>query len=165
MGDNLVKYLAWKRKRAMFADQSREDGRLVCAVTMLVDGSRMDLDGDGGPARALIAAMEEITRRSPFELLAYSLLPDHLNILLAARSSGASLRLFLTEMRLRCFKAFRKAGGKGKLWQEHYIDHTLALSENLTLAARKMVSVPVEKGLVLKPGDWAYAWMAPKMPW
>jgi len=25
--------------------------------------------------------------------------------------------------------------------------------------------VPVEKGLVSKPGDWAYAWMAPKMPW
>jgi len=165
MADNLVKYLAWKRKRAMYADQSREDNRLVCAVTMLVDGTRMDLGGDGEPARALIAALEEISKRSPFELLAYSLLPDHLNLLLAARSAGASLRLFLTEMRLRCFKAYRKAGGKGKLWQEHYFDHTLAHSEDLTLAARKMVSVPVEKGLVSKPEDWAYAWMAPKMPW
>ncbi len=114
MADNLAKYLAWKRNRAIYADQSREDNRAVCAVTMLVNGSRLDLGGDGGPARALIAALEEISRRAPFELLAYSLLPDHLNLLLAARYAGASLKLFLTEMRLRCFKAYRKGGGKGK---------------------------------------------------
>jgi REP element-mobilizing transposase RayT len=164
MSDNLVKYLAWKRKRAMYANQTKEDGPSVCAVTLLVTGGRRVLEEEG-LAEAVMKILKEVSLGSPFELLAYSLLPDHMNLLILARSPEASVKRFISEVRVRSSKAFRKFGGEGKLWEDHFFDHTLAVGENLELVARKVHQVPVEKGLVAKAEDWAYAWMASKMPW
>lgn len=164
MSDNLVKYLAWKRKRAMYANQTIEDGPSVCAVTLLVTGGRRVLEEDGLP-EAVVKILKEVSTGSPFELLAYSLLPDHMNLLILARTPEASIKRFISEVRVRSSKAFRKFGGEGKLWEDHFFDHTLGVAENLGLAARRVYQVPVEKGLAAKPEDWPYAWMAPKMPW
>lgn len=164
MPDNLAKYLAWKRNRAIYANQTIEDGPSVSAVTLLVTGGGKALEEDG-LAAAVVAILKEVSQGSPFELLAYSVLPDHLNLLILARAPEARLKRFISEVRVRSSKAFRKVGGEGKLWEDHFYDHTLPLSEDLQLAARRMYQVPVEKGLVAKAEDWPYSWVAPKMPW
>ena len=164
MSDNLVKYLAWKRKRSMYANQTKEDGPTVCAVTLLVAGQQRVLE-DGGLAEAVVGVLREVSQSSPFELLAYSLLPDHMNLLLLARAPEASVKRFVSEVRVRSSKVFRKVGGEGKLWQDYFFDHALAQGEDLGLAARRVYLVPVEKGLASKPEDWPFTWMASQMPW
>jgi REP element-mobilizing transposase RayT len=164
MADNLVKYLSWKRTRAMYANQAKEDGPSVAAVTLMVNGGRRALE-DADMSRNMVEVLEEISRNSPFELLAYSLLPDHLNLLLMAHSPEASVKRFITEIRARTTRAYHEGGGKGRLWQEYFFDHPLSRGENLSLAAQKVFLVPVEKGLVRKPGEWPFAWVAAKMPW
>ena len=115
----------------------------------------------------LLADLREMRRTYDITLYAYTLMSNHIHLLLQAPKLGAlgrPLRLFMTETA----KAFHRARGRrGHFWERRY--HACLVEDDLyTLAAlRYLDRNPVRAGLVVDPATYpwsscaAYAFGAP----
>jgi putative transposase len=103
--------------------------------------------------------MRQVRQRKPFSLLAYSVIPDHVNLLLKPTGDANFSRIMLSLQRsytLR-FKELRGITTSLSLWQRGFWDHVIRDEEDLWRHFDYIHYNPVKHGLVSWPEDYAHS--------
>jgi putative transposase len=105
----------------------------------------------------LWAAIEIAKERTPFELLAWVILPDHFHLLLDAGKIDVSR--ILQTIKMSFASNYRKRQGQktGRTWQNRYWDHIIRDQEDFIRHFDYIHYNPVKHGFVLSPFDWPHS--------
>ncbi len=90
-------------------------------------------------------------------MLAYSVMPDHLHLLLAPRDD---VTLAASMKAIKNFSARRinqRLGNKGSLWQEGFYDRVIRDDEQLQTTVDYIHQNAVEAGLSQTPEEYAFS--------
>jgi len=123
-------------------------------VTICADG--------GSPFRSpALAAMigpsvEKSCELRSFTLFGYTLMPDHLHVLLSPVDSGRSLPDWLQSFKGYITSQYTKRGGKPPLWQRSAHDHVCRIGETAEKVLAYTADNPVRAGLVEHWQDWPW---------
>jgi len=96
------------------------------------------------------------------------IMPDHVHLLFTARRDAQGWTFALPEI-LRAIKGAsdgsinKLLGRRGSVWQDESFDHVLRGSESLRETVEYIRQNPVRKGLVSKPEDYCWLWVASDM--
>lgn len=96
------------------------------------------------------------------------IMPDHVHLLFTARRDPEGWTFALPEI-LRAIKGMSARsinillGRRGSVWQDESFDHVLRGNESLRETVEYIRQNPVRKGLVSKPEDYAWLWIAPEL--
>jgi len=94
------------------------------------------------------------------------IMPDHVHLLFTARRDAEGWTFALPEI-LRAIKGTsarsinRLLARQGSIWQDESFDHVLRGNESLSKTVEYIRQNPVRKGLVTKPEDYPWLWIAP----
>ncbi|MFH1631993.1 MAG: transposase [bacterium] len=91
-----------------------------------------------------------------FLVYVYTLMPDHLHILLEGKSETSNLTRAMKDFKQRSGYWFKQKYGD-QLWQKRYCDHVLRDDEALELAAWYILNNPVRASLIENPFDYEYS--------
>ena len=105
----------------------------------------------------LVAAFQGVRERRGFLLAGYVFMPNHWHALLVPREGDTVPRLMdaLKVAAMRRVNARR--GKRDALWQPRYFDEIIRTVKQYRDTQQYMHFNPVTKGLVSKPGDWAWS--------
>jgi putative transposase len=103
------------------------------------------------------SALVESAQRFDFDLVAYCFMPDHLHLLVAARTEGSNL----VEM-VRIFKQvsafrYRYRMARASLWQFGYFERVLRDDEETIAVARYILENPVRARLTRRFQDYPFS--------
>jgi REP element-mobilizing transposase RayT len=96
------------------------------------------------------------------------IMPDHVHLLFTARRDAEGWTFALPEI-LRAIKGAsarrinKLLGRQGSVWQDESFDHVLRGNESLRETVEYIRQNPVRKGLVSKPEDYPWLWLAPDL--
>ena len=90
-------------------------------------------------------------------VIVYSVMPDHLHLLVQAKDKCTSLPSFIGALKSFTTKVYRRHGGSGKLWQRGFYEHILRGDENVTEVAEYILDNSIRKGLVDKREEYRWA--------
>ena len=127
----------------------------IVAVTK----DRRDIFADAFHIDLLFEVMRQVCRRKPFGLLAYSVIPDHINLLLKPEGKSNISRIMLSIKRsftLR-FKELHSIKESLSLWQSRFWDHIIRGEEDLRRHFHYIHYNPVKHGLVSRPEDYSHS--------
>lgn len=113
--------------------------------------------------KALREAIIKVSKKYPFSILAFVLLPDHFHCLLSLPSNDHN---FSVRMRLiksyvtknhkqELLAIFNKKGNK--LWQKRFWEHLIKNEEDLENHCNYIHYNPVKHGLCANPQDWEFS--------
>jgi putative transposase len=91
-----------------------------------------------------------------FQLLAYCFMPDHLHLVVEARSDSADLARFVKTWKQKTGFAYSRLTGS-RLWQVGYFDHVLRNDESTAQHVRYVLGNPVRAGLARAVGEYPFA--------
>jgi putative transposase len=107
---------------------------------------------------------------SKIDLYVAVVMPDHVHLIFRPRINISDMS---THSLAEITKAIKGAsshlinrclGTHQRIWQEESFDHVLRASERLQEKIEYVVNNPVREGLVAKPEDYAWLWVAPAPP-
>jgi len=127
----------------------------IVAVTK----DRRRLFADSAHVDLLFTVVREVRQRKSFDLLAYSIIPDHANLLLKPTDEANISRIMLSIQRsftLR-FKKLHGITNSLSLWQRRFWDHIIRNEEDLRRHLDYIHYNPVKHGLVSLPEDYAHS--------
>lgn len=131
---------------------------LVTTVTL----RRAPLFGGFENSRAAAVALTDPISLGDAALVAWTLMPDHLHLLLQLGDRDG-LPLVVNRIKARSAAAVNRAASRrAVVWARGYHDHALRADEDLVLAARYVVANPLRAGLVGRLGDypfWDAVWL------
>jgi putative transposase len=91
-----------------------------------------------------------------FAVVAYCFMPDHLHLLIEARSDSSNCLRFIK--RAKQFSGFYYSRAHGnRLWQRYGFEHTLRDDNDTLRAARYILENPVRSRLVVNPQDYEFS--------
>jgi putative transposase len=90
-----------------------------------------------------------------FALLAYCFMPDHVHLLIEARSDASDCRAFITRAKQFSGYHFRKVFGR-RLWQRYGFEHVVRDDEMTLVVARYILENPLRAGLVRRVEDYPF---------
>jgi len=94
------------------------------------------------------------------------IMPDHVHLLFTALRDAQGWTFALPEI-LRALKGASARsintllGRRGSVWQDESFDHVLRGNESLLETVEYIRQNPVRKGLVSRPADYPWLWVAP----
>jgi len=97
-------------------------------------------------AISVIEILKQEIGRTPADLYAYCIMPDHVHVLLAPRDNQDVIRT-IQAVKSRTTHTYWELGGTGKLWQRGFYDHILRQHEDIQQVARYILANPVRAGL------------------
>ncbi len=109
----------------------------------------------GAIAEFVIADLVRAAEATSFELLAYTVMPDHVHILALGSEDASNALTFIQRFKQLTGFQFAKTHPK-PFWQESFFDHALRLEEDLLPIARYIFGNPVEAGLISPDDVWEY---------
>jgi REP element-mobilizing transposase RayT len=117
--------------------------------------NRASLFKDFATGLIVVHELSAMELRDDCELLAWVLMPDHLHILLALRSTplGTLMKLFKGRT-ARSINSTRNA--QGAVWQRGFHDHAIRSEEDLVGVARYVVANPLRAKIVARIGDYPF---------
>ncbi|UCC63023.1 MAG: transposase [Anaerolineae bacterium] len=127
----------------------------IVAVTK----DRRPVFADAADVDLLFDVLRQVRQRKPFRLLAYSIIPDHINLLLRPTGEGNISRIMLSIKRsftLR-FKELNHVTGSLNLWQARFWDHIIRDEKDLHRHFDYIHYNPVKHGLVTRPEDYPHS--------
>jgi len=110
-------------------------------------------------ARVVSELLEQISQAAAehqFEILAYCFMPDHLHLLVEARSSDSDLISFANLVKQRTSFTYRRSHAE-RLWQKGYFEHIVRNDESTQIVAKYVLENPVRAGLVKEPLDYPFS--------
>lgn len=113
-------------------------------------------------ARLAIRALQGPGVCADSEVLAWTLMPDHLHMLLQLGQTDALPRLLERIKSATARAVNRHLGRSGGVWQPGYHERLLRRDEDLAVVARYVVGNALRAGLVRKTGDyphWDAVWI------
>jgi len=129
-----------------------------CFIVAVTKGRRR-VFADAAHADLLLEIMREVRQLKPFSLLAYSIIPDHVNLLLKPTGEANFSRIMLSIQRsytLR-LKKLHNITESLSLWQRGFWDHIIRDQEDLRRHFDYIHYNPVKHGLVGRPEDHAHS--------
>ena len=107
-------------------------------------------------ARFAQEALERTATAASFELLTYTVMPDHVHVLALATSEAASPVRFVQRFKQATGYEFKQRAGDG-LWQQSFFDHVVRGDEDVLPIARYIIDNPVEAGLMEAGRRWPFS--------
>ncbi|MHC4197364.1 MAG: REP-associated tyrosine transposase [Planctomycetota bacterium] len=107
-------------------------------------------------AEDVASYLKELKASHEFKLYAYSIMPDHIHLLVSPGNSGLSLSRIIQVFKSITTCRYKAGGGKDLLWQSYFHDHVLRKEEDLNNVARYILENPIRKGLVKDWRDYPY---------
>lgn len=109
-------------------------------------------------ATMVCESMSRLCNECGAYLGAYSLMPDHLHILVSPDRSGMSLGDLIGRIKGTTTNQSWKLGWSGQLWQKRFYDHIVRKSEGIAEVARYIFENPARSGL---PDDYPFRFVDP----
>jgi REP element-mobilizing transposase RayT len=91
-----------------------------------------------------------------FDLLAFTIMPDHLHVLAHGTTDNSDAIAFMKRFKQTTSYDFIRGQGRG-LWQQSFFDHVLRRDEDAHALATYIANNPVRAGLVERFEDWPHA--------
>ncbi len=107
-------------------------------------------------ARAVADCIEAEADRTPADLYAYCVMPDHVHVLLVPRERGNVIR-FVQAVKSRTARAYIALGGTEKLWQRGFYDRIVRREEDIARLAEYILANPVRAGLAEDTSTYPFA--------
>ena len=111
---------------------------------------------DDTVARMVCENVEFYCRKLAYRLCGFTLMPDHLHVLLSPANSGIALGRWLREFKSFTTNAYMKGTGQRTLWQRSANDHVCRTGETAAKVLAYIVDNPVRAGLVERWQDWPW---------
>lgn len=113
--------------------------------------------------KALREAMINVSKKHPFSILAFVLLPDHFHCIFSLPSNDHDF-----SVRMRLIKSYVTKNYKqellanfnkkeNKLWQKRFWEHLIRDEEDLENHCNYIHYNPVKHGLCVNPQDWEFS--------
>jgi len=96
------------------------------------------------------------SRKLTYRLYGYTLMPDHLHVLLSPAASERRLAYWLDVFKSHTTNRFHERGHRGPLWQPSAHDHVCRDGETAEAVLMYIVNNPVRAGLVERWRDWPW---------
>ena len=122
----------------------------------LCTGGRQKLFANRPLVNALLATLRETSSVHQFAISAYCFMPDHLHLLVQAKSKACDLPVFVKAFKGRAAVAARRLSIRN-LWQKGYYDHVVRDSESSGEIAWYIFLNPVRAGLVSNVWGWPHS--------
>lgn len=107
-------------------------------------------------ARSLVRdIMLQFAERYRVELVAYTILPNHLHLICSAGTKGLSG--FVGGFKSRVSVEFKQKYGKPSPWQARFFDHKIRGDESLNQKCEYVWMNPVRRGLVKKAEEYLWS--------
>ncbi len=137
------------RPRATGFDYS---GALTYHIGIATRAREPILTGD----RALaVMSVLDAAHSSSFEVLLYTLMPDHAHLLLGGMNEESNLIRFVQRFKqVTSHRCVQETGER--LWQPSFFDHALRGDEDRTALFEYIIENPVRAGLMGHSDDWPY---------
>jgi putative transposase len=90
------------------------------------------------------------------ELLAWTLMPDHIHLLFQLKAQEEISDFIRRIKSSSSLMVNRRLGRSGKLWAPGYYDHAIRNDENLLAVARYIVANPLRAGICSKVAQYPY---------
>ena len=114
---------------------------------------------DAATATMVCENVEFYCRRLSYRLYGYTLMPDHLHLLLSPAESGTPLQDWLRDFKSFTTHRLRRQTGRTRLWQESGHDHVCRTEETAERVLMYIVNNPVRAGLAERWDDWPWTRM------
>jgi len=110
------------------------------------------------PDRAHVAVetLADYAARHGYEVLLYTIMPDHVHAVVAACDNASGLSEFVNRWKTWCMRKLRDTGIEGKIWQKEFFDHRIRSEASLGEKCEYVANNPVRAGLVERAEDWPY---------
>lgn len=129
-------------------------GRRFYFLTLCLE-SRRRFGANPRVASWLMACLRKHSKASGFFIHAYCVMPDHLHILVCARSDESNLMAFVESFKQETGLEFARRTSR-RLWQFKYYDRILRGSDSPERVAWYIWCNPVRKGLCRTPQDYPF---------
>ncbi|MCY7312852.1 MAG: transposase [Pseudoxanthomonas sp.] len=117
---------------------------------------RARIFGETGKASLLARSLHGLELWKVTELLAWTLMPDHLHLLVTL-SDAESLQALVQKVKSNTARALKLHDpALGQVWARAFHDRALRRDEDIRQVARYIVLNPVRAGLVSRIGDYPY---------
>ncbi|MFO8082625.1 MAG: transposase [Armatimonadota bacterium] len=104
-------------------------------------------------------AVEFNAENNGLELIAWSIMPDHLHVAAQVGSDGGDLLKFIHAFKKRTGRTIHEAGVAGPIWQRSFWDRHLRPKETLAQLVQHIAWNPVDGGLCDHWNQWRYTWL------
>lgn len=128
-------------------------GRFAYHLVTVTRERRPHLVGD--VARKVVESITRSAVASGFELLAFTVMPDHVHLLVLGTEDGSNAVRFVQRFKQLSGYAYSRQFG-ARLWAARFYDHTLRLAEDVLPVARYVIENPVAAGLVAHADEWPF---------
>jgi putative transposase len=129
-------------------------GRIAYSVTITTFRRRPAFK-DTGFARIARDKLLRTAEKFAFALIAYSLMPDHVHLLVQGERDDSDFEAFIKSWNTQAGFAWRRRGNT-KLWQPGYFESVIRNDANLYRAARYILMNPVRAGLVTRASEYEF---------
>jgi putative transposase len=110
---------------------------------------------DAGAVDLVFMQILRAATEEAFAIIAYCFMPDHLHLLIEARSEASDGRRFIT--RAKQFSGFYySARFRERLWQRYGYERVLRSTEDTRAVARYILENPLRAGLVSEPAQYPF---------
>jgi len=126
----------------------------ICFVTSVTDQRNPILMEN---ADLMFDALVRHSKKMPFGIVAYVILPDHFHAIIDCR--GHDLSEIVRKIKLSFSKQyrFRIETNSGVVWQKRFWDHIIRNQEDMNRHIDYIHYNPVKHGLVESPFEWKYS--------
>jgi putative transposase len=110
---------------------------------------------DPATVALVLAHFLRVATDESFEVLAYCFMPDHLHLIVVARSEAADLQRFVRLAKQRSGFSFVHRAGR-RLWQESYYERVIRSEASLPGIVEYVLGNPVRAGLATSPAEYPH---------
>lgn len=109
----------------------------------------------GDVAIATAALLARAAASTAFELLVYTVMPDHVHILGRGTQDDANAKGFMQRFKQVSSYAYRQETGR-QLWQQSFFDRVMRKTDDIDGLARYIIGNPLRAGLIAVGEDWPH---------
>lgn len=102
-------------------------------------------------------ALETHRLRTPYDLIAWSVLPDHMHLIIDSKANDTSLLMRRIKLSFSSGLRRRRGLGLGRVWQYRFWDHMLRDEADLSRHIDYIHFNAVKHGYVADPFQWAHS--------
>ena len=128
-------------------------GTFTYHVTIVTTGRRPLLTGTLAPI--VMDKLHEAANTKSFDILAFTLMPDHMHMLVASADDNANLIRFMQRFKQLTSYASVQLTGE-RLWQPSFHDHALRRDEDVFAVAQYIIDNPRRANLLADGETWPY---------
>lgn len=129
-------------------------GRIAYSLTICTYHRHRAFD-DHAFAREAIAKLLRTAAKFAFAIYAYSVMPDHVHLVILGRREDSDLKTFMRSWLTQTGFAWKRRHGT-QLWQGGYYEHILRSDVSIYFAAQYVVMNPVRARIVDDPAKYEF---------